>query len=181
MRRILLNITVSSLAALVIYLLVIFISIPVMSLIGEENQYLKNSIYAIVVSTAYPFVLLYLSKKRTFTCDEELLSDYPAGEYISAKNDLPIVLKREWRYFICIGIINTVSELFTQIDIMVSGKPTVSGIFVLFSPLRILSVVFPFSAIAGTIIASLYVCALYLIALLHYRKKRALVIKSNRN
>jgi O-antigen/teichoic acid export membrane protein len=144
-----------------------------------KYDYIQDLILAIPLATAFPFMLLRTAKKKYLVCDEELIDDYRKSNYISAKDDLKIVWKREWRYFLWITLINIATTILTNIDILIMGKPTVTGVFTLYVAMRILSLAFPFSKIFGLVMATLYVCALYLFLLLRYRKKRYLVLDHN--
>ena len=142
----------------------------------EDYDYIRDLIVAFPLATAFPFMLLRVSKKKYLVCDEELIEDYREGDYISAKDDFKFVRKREWRYFLLITLINIATTILTNIDILIMGKPTITSVFALYAPMRVLSVVFPFSEIVGLVIATLYVCTIYLFLLLRYRKKRYLVL-----
>ena len=142
----------------------------------EDYDYIRDLIVAFPVATVFPFMLLRVSKKKYLVCDEELIEDYRESDYISAKDDLKFVRKREWRYFLLITLINIATTILTNIDILIMGKPTVTGVFSLYVPMRVLSLAFPFSKVVGLVIATLYVCTIYLFLLLRYRKKRYLVL-----
>ena len=146
---------------------------------GGKYDYIQDLIFAFPLATAFPFMLLRVSKKKYLVCDEQLLEDYRESDYISAKDDLKFVWKREWRYFLLITFINIATTILTKIDILIMGKPTVTGVFALYVPMRVLSLAFPFSEIVGLVIATLYVCTIYLFLLLRYRKKRYLVLDHN--
>lgn len=138
----------------------------------DRYDYIQDLILAIPMSTAFPFMLLRTAKKKNLLCDEELISDYAKSDYISIKVDFKVAWKREWIYFSYIAGINILAEVLTNVDILLSGKPTVTGVLTLYVPMRILEVAFPFSDIIGVAVATLYACALYMILVLRYRKKR---------
>ena len=108
---------------------------------------------------------------------KELILDYEKRDYGSMKEDFRIVLKREWRYLLFIVVINILTFSLTNLEIMMLGKPTVTGVFALYTPMRILAIAFPFSEIFGLAVATLYACALYLLLVLWYRKKRYAVLE----
>lgn len=142
----------------------------------DRYDYIQDLILAIPMSTAFPFMLLRVSKKMNLVCDGEILLDYEIRDYISVKHDFPIVWRRERLSLFYIVVINAVTSLLTNLDILISGKPTVTGIFALYVPMRILAVAIPFSEILGVVVATLYACALYLFLVLRYRKKRYAVM-----
>ncbi len=178
-KRILWNITASSVVTLVIYFFFVFLTIPIMGFLEEEDQELKNRIYSFCCACIYPFVLVYFSKKKNAVGMEELRSDYKEEAYTSVKNDFRFVWMRERYYLIGVAGINLISTLFTYMDIMISGKPTVSSVFVIYSPLRIFASAFPFPDFAGEVIATLCVCAVYLFLVLRYRKKGYVALTVN--
>ena len=143
----------------------------------DRYDYIQDLFLAIPVSTAFPFMLLRTTKKKNLVCDEELILDYEKRDYGSMKEDFRIVLKREWRYLLFIVVINVLTFSLTNLEIMMLGKPTVTGVFALYTPMRILAIAFPFSEIFGLAVATLYACALYLLLVLWYRKKRYAVLE----
>jgi O-antigen/teichoic acid export membrane protein len=163
----------------IVFLLINFFLMLFFGGLFEDYDYIRDLIIAFPLATVFPFMLLRVSKKKYLVCDEELIDDYRKSDYISAKDDLKIVWKREWRYFLWITLINIATTILTNIDILIMGKPTVTGVFTLYVAMRILSLAFPFSKIFGLVMATLYVCALYLFLLLRYRKKRYLVLDHN--
>ena len=143
----------------------------------DRYDYIQDLFLAIPVSTAFPFMLLRTTKKKNLVCDEELILDYEKRDYDSMKENFRIVLKREWRYLLFIVVINILTFSLTNLEIMIAGKPTVTGVFALYTPMRILTTAFPFSEIFGLFVATLYACALYLLLVLWYRKKRYAVLE----
>ena len=142
----------------------------------DKYDYIQDLILAIPMSTAFPFMLVRTAKKKNLLCDEELISDYAKIDYVSIKVDFKLAWKREWLCFSYIAVINILSNVLTNVDILLSGKPTVTGVLTLYVPMRILEVAFPFSEIIGIAVATLYACVLYMILVLRYRKKRYRVL-----
>ncbi len=143
----------------------------------DKYDYIQDLFMAIPAATAFSFMLLRTAKKKNLICDEELISDYAKRDYVSIRDDFITVWKREWIYFLFIAIINVITMLLTNLDIMISGKPTITGVFVLYAPMRLFSLVFPFSEIFGIVMATLYVSILYMLLVLFYRKKRYAILE----
>ena len=165
-----------SLAFLIINLFLLLFLAGMFEDYHDQYDYIQDLIFSVPVATAFPFMLLRVSKKKNLVCDEEILLDYEIRDYISVKNDFPIVWRRERLSLLYIVVINAVTSLLTNLDILISGKPTVTGIFALYVPMRVLAVAIPYSEILGVFVATLYACALYLFLVLRYRKKRYAVM-----
>ncbi len=178
--KILWHITYANILALLFFLVNFFVFLFFAGMFEDYHDrydYIQDLFLAIPVSTAFAFMLLRTTKKKNLVCDEELISDYEKRDYVSMKEDFKTVWKREWRYLLFIVVINILTFLLTNLDIMMMGKPTFTGVFTLYTPMRILSIAFSFSEIFGLVMATLYVCALYLLLVLRYRKKRYAVLE----
>ena len=98
MKRILWNITLSSVLTMVAYIALYAIWGGILS--GIENLTLRLLIIALMTTAVFGFFLLYTSKIKKSIGEDELFSDYKDEEYISLTDDFKLILNRESKVLI---------------------------------------------------------------------------------
>ncbi len=103
MKRTLWNITLASVVTLVSYLALHAIWGALLS--GLNVPALRLLIIAWMTTVAFGFFLLCISKIRKGIGEDEVVSDYKDGTHHSFTEDLRLILKRDFRTFLCIASI----------------------------------------------------------------------------
>ena len=169
MKRILWNITLSSVLTMVAYIALYAIWGGILS--GIENLTLRLLIIALMTTAVFGFFLLYTSKIKKSIGEDELFSDYKDEEYISLTDDFKLILNRESKVLICIASIVLICFLLNTFDSLAFGKKTISFPTFLFAPMCLLSSIIniPF---VGYLLSAELDCLAYIVFLLFYRKKK---------
>lgn len=169
MKRTLLNITFASIITLVAYIALYAIWGAILS--GLENSTLRLIIIALMTTVAFGFFLLYTSKIRKSSGEDEVVSDYKDRQYISFADDFKLILKRESKMLICITSIVLICFILNTFDSVVFGKKTISFPTFFFAPMCLFDsmINIPF---VGYLLSTILDCLTYIAFLLIYRKKK---------
>ncbi|MBE6551336.1 MAG: hypothetical protein E7665_04295 [Ruminococcaceae bacterium] len=173
MKRILWNITFSSIITLIAYIALYAVWGAVLS--GVENPTLKLFVIALMTTVAFGYILLHTSKIRKGVGEDEIVSDYEGKQYVSFADDFKLVLKRESKILICIAVIVFICFALNTFDDLVFKKKTISLITFFFAPMCLFSTVFDVSFVgytAGYVLSAVANCVAYIFFLLMYRKKQ---------
>ena len=169
MKRILLNITFSSIITLVAYIAFYVIWGAILNALDDPT--LSLLIISLMTTVAFGFFLLYTSKIRKSVGEDEVVSDYKDKQYISFADDFKLVLKRESKMLICIASIVLICFVLNTFDSVVFGKKTISFPTFLFAPMCLFDsmISIPF---VGYFLSAILDCLTYIASLLIYRKKK---------
>ena len=168
MKRILWNITLSSIVTLVAYIALFafwgafFLEI--------EDQTLRLFMISLMTTVVYAWVLLCFVKKRDGSGEEEVYNDYHGTPYHSFANDFKTVIRREKKLLLTIAVIIAVCFALNAFDDLVMKQKTISNAAFIFIPLFILASAFKIPVV-GYVLSAVFVCVLYLAFLLLYRRK----------
>ena len=168
MKRILWNITLTSLITLVAYIALFFIWGAVL---GEvKNATIRLLLIAFMTSAAFGFFLLRRSKIKNSVGEDEVINDYKDRKYISIIDDFRFFIKREVKIIIGIVAIVFVCFMLNTLDVLIFGKKTISAITIFFAPMCLFDTVIniPF---VGYLVSAIVDCAAYIAFLAIYRKK----------
>ena len=169
MKRILWNITLASILTLAAYIALFAIWGAILS--GVENQNVRLILIAIMTAVAYGFLLLYVAKIRKSVGENEVIADYWDRTYTSFADDFKLIIKREARMLVCIAAIILICFALNSFDRLVFGKKTISLPTFLFAPMCLFSTLFEITVL-GYIISIVVDCAIYILAVLIYRRKK---------
>lgn len=120
MKRTLWNITLASVVTLVSYLALHAIWGALLS--GLNVPALRLLIIAWMTTVAFGFFLLCISKIRKGIGEDEVISDYKDGTHHSFTEDLRLILKRDFRTFLCIASIVFSCFFLNTFDLLVFKK-----------------------------------------------------------
>lgn len=163
------NITISSVAALVAYIVLYMIWGAILA--GVEDKTLKFLLVAIMSASAYSFILLYVSKIRRENGDKDILKDYPDGRRFSFASDVKLVLRREKECLLSMCAVILVCAVISLIDNNLFEKRTLSFLTFPFAPMMLFTTAFKPSWI-GYIVSAFYDCISYTIMVVIYRRKK---------
>ena len=169
MKRTLWNITLASVVTLVSYLALYAIWGALLS--GLNVPALRLLIIAWMTTVAFGFFLLCISKIRKGIGEDEVISDYKDGTYSSFTEDLKLILKRDFRTFLCIPSIVFICFFLNTFDLLVFKKKTISFPTFFFAPMCLFDALIniPF---VGYLLSALLDCLTYMLFLLFYRRKK---------
>lgn len=169
MKRTLWNITLASVVTLVSYLALYAIWGALLS--GLNVPALRLLIIAWMTTVAFGFFLLCISKIRKGIGEDEVISDYKDGTYSSFTEDLKLILKRDFRTFLCIASIVFICFFLNTFDLLVFKKKTISFPTFFFAPMCLFDALIniPF---VGYLLSALLDCLTYMLFLLFYRRKK---------
>lgn len=169
MKRTLWNITLASVVTLVSYLALYAIWGALLS--GLNVPTLRLLIIAWMTMVAFGFFLLCISKIRKGIGEDEVISDYKDGTYPSFTKDLKLILKRDFRTFLCIASIVFICFFLNTFDLLVFKKKTISFPTFFFAPMCLFDALIniPF---VGYLLSALLDCLTYMLFLLFYRRKK---------
>ncbi len=169
MKRILWNITRTSVITLVAYIALYAIWGAILS--GIENPTLRLLLVALMTTAAFGFILLYISKIRKSVGEDEVLSDYKDRKYISFVDDFKLIIKRESRILICITVIVLICFALNTFDNLVFEKKVISFPAFFFAPMCLFDSLINIPFI-GYAISAVLDCLSYIVFLLFHRKKK---------
>ena len=169
MKRTLWNITLASVVTLVSYLALHAIWGALLS--GLNVPALRLLIIAWMTTVAFGFFLLCISKIRKGIGEDEVVSDYKDGTHHSFTEDLRLILKRDFRTFLCIASIVFSCFFLKTFDLLVFKKKTISFPTFFFAPMCLFDALIniPF---VGYLLSALLDCLTYMLFLLFYRRKK---------
>lgn len=169
MKRTLWNITLASVVTLVSYLALHAIWGALLS--GLNVPALRLLIIAWMTTVAFGFFLLCISKIRKGIGEDEVVSDYKDGTHHSFTEDLRLILKRDFRTFLCIASIVFSCFFLNTFDLLVFKKKTISFPTFFFAPMCLFDafINIPF---VGYLLSALLDCLTYMLFLLFYRRKK---------
>lgn len=169
MKRTLWNITLASVVTLVSYLALYAIWGALLS--GLNVPALRLLIIAWMTTVAFGFFLLCISKIRKGIGEDEVISDYKDGTYSSFTEGLKLILKRDFRTFLCIASIVFICFFLNTFDLLVFKKKTISFPTFFFAPMCLFDALIniPF---VGYLLSALLDCLTYMLFLLFYRRKK---------
>ena len=168
MKRIFLQITLSSILALVIYLLLYPFWGGVIETL-KEYETLAQTITAGIATVSFSVVLFLLSKIRKGVEENEIIEDYKNRTY-EFRSDCKMVFLRERKLLLTIIGIISACFLLNFVDRLIFGKRTFSAITFLFAPMYMFDMVIliPF---LGYLLNAFLICLIYLLLVLFHRKK----------
>lgn len=169
MKKVILNILVASLITLVAYLLLAAIWLTALNFI--KNELVKQLALALLTAAAFAFALLYKVKIRGNAGDTELSADYRDEPYGGLIADLKRVARRERGYLVGIAATVLACFLLNTLDMLIFGKKILSFPTVFFAPMCFFSTAIPVPFV-GYAVSALTDCALYLLFLLLFRRRR---------
>ena len=169
MKRTLWNITLASVITLVAYIALSFIWGAILGRV--EDQTLRFSLIALMTTIAYGFFLVYTSKIRNSVGEDEIMSDYKDGAYVSPIDDFKRIIQRELKTLICIAVIVLACFVINTIERAILEKETDSLLTFIFAPLCFFSTAISVPGL-GYIISAILDCVAYIIFLLLFRKKK---------
>ena len=163
------NITLASVLTLVAYIALYAIWGAVFN--GFENPTLRLFLIALMTTVVFGFLLLYTAKIRKSVGENEVISDYKDGEYISLMDDFKRMIKRESKTLLCIAVIVLLCFALNTFDNLVFRKKTISFPTFVFTPMYLFDsfLHIPFVGYALSIVLD---CVVYLIFLFIFRKKK---------
>ena len=169
MKRTLWNITLASVVTLVSYLALHAIWGALLS--GLNVPALRLLIIAWMTTVAFGFFLLCISKIRKGIGEDEVVSDYKDGTHHSFTEDLRLILKRDFRTFLCIASIVFSCFFLNTLDLLVFKNKTISFPTFFFAPMCLFDALIniPF---VGYLLSALLDCLTYMLFLLFYRRKK---------
>ena len=180
MKRVAFTVVVSSVVSLALY--VILSNALLWVLHSIENQTIKLSIISLVTTVLFVYILFYFLKIKEDICLKEVVKDYKNGEYISFKDDFKHVIKREKSTYICISVIVLGSFILNELDAIMFEQNTFSVVTMLFFPLCTFSTVFEMMnafSFYGYLLNLFFICAVYTVVLLLYRRKKYMQWKNS--
>ncbi len=169
MKRTLWNITFASIITLAAYIALYAVWGAVFSEL--ENPTLRLFLIALMTTVAFGFFLLYTSKIRKGIGEDEVVSDYKDGEYVSLADDFKLIIKREAQMLICIASIILICFILNTFDRVVFGKKTISFPTFFFAPMCLFGsmIKIPF---VGYLLSAVLDGIVYMVFLLFYRRKK---------
>ncbi len=169
MKRIVWNITLASIITLVAYIALYAIWGAILS--GVKSPTLKLFLVALMTTAAFGFFLLWISKIRHAVGEHEVVGDYRDREYISLMDDGKLVIKSEARVLIGIAAIVMICFLLNTFDLLVFKRKVLSLSTFFFMPMCLFDAAInvPF---VGYALSAVLDCAVYILFLLMYRKKK---------
>ena len=169
MKRILWHITLASMVTLVAYIALYAIWGALLG--GLEDTALHLFLVASMTTVAFGYFLLYISKIRNSTGEDEVISDYANKKYVSLLDDLKRIIHREAKILACIGVIVLLCFALNTFDGLIFEKKTISFPTFFFIPLYFLSswINMPF---VGYVLNAVADCAIYILFLLVYRRRK---------
>lgn len=169
MKRSLWNITLSSALTLAAY----FVLYAVWGAILAEldSQTLQLLLIALMTTVAFGVILLWTSKVRRSVGENEVMADYRERTYISPADDLRLVFRREAKQLILMAAIVMGTYILNRLDILLFGKKMISHITFPYLAMSLFGTLIPVP-IVGYLLSAAMDAAVYLLALLLYRKKK---------
>ena len=169
MKRILWNITRASLLTLVAYIALFAFWGALLNEI--ESPTIKLFLVALMTTVAFGFILLYIAKIRKGIGEDEVLSDYEDRAYASLVDDFKLIIQREASMLICMAVIVFLCFVLNTVDSVVFEKKTISFPTFFFAPMCLFdtAINLPF---VGYAVSAILDCAMYILFLLLYRKKK---------
>lgn len=166
MKRILKNIILSSLLSLGLYLLF------AITLFGWlEDQKLRFLMCSLAAVTTFAAIFFYIQKYRKGVCEYEVLSDYKNEKY-DTKREMLLIWQREKLFVFAVFMITLICSIISLTDRLLFQTQVLSLLTtILFGSLMMLSSVIEIPFL-GNFLSGFYVCALYLLFVFLYRKKR---------
>lgn len=171
MKRIFWNLTLVSLITLIAYVALYAIWGAILGKI--ENTVLRLFLIALMTTFAFGAILLYISKIRKSVGEDEVIADYKNREWHSWIDDLKLIIRRESKMLTCMVAIVLICFALNTFDRLIFGRKTISALTFFFVPMCLFDSVIhiPF---VGYALSALLDCAVYLMFLLLYRKKKYL-------
>lgn len=168
MKRVIKDVVVSSLIALVIYFALYLIWALLSAFVTSAA--LRSVVVAIVTSISFCLCLLYTSKIRPQK-DREVFEDYSESAYSGILNDVKFVWKREAKYIYVILAICAVCFILTAVNGLWFERSVISFPTLIFFPITVMSALFK-TKIIGYVISAVFVCAAYFLTVLIYRRRQ---------
>ena len=178
MKRTFWKITLASLITLAAYILLFGIWGAILN--GVKNETLRLFLIALMTSCAFGFFLLYTAKIRRSAGTDELELDYKDSAYTSLFDDFKLIIRREVKVLICIGIIVLICFVLNTIDQVVFAKKTISLPTFFFTPMTLFGTFIKIPFLGYAVSAAVDFLA-YIIFLLLYRKKKSSQFKKLRS
>ncbi|MBQ9760569.1 MAG: hypothetical protein IJW16_04395 [Clostridia bacterium] len=169
MKRIFWNLTLVSLITLIAYIVLYVIWGAILNEV--ENTTLRLSLIALMTTVAFGAILLYISKIKKSVGEDEVLADYRNKLWRSWFDDLKLIIRRESRMLTCIVGVVLICFALNTFDRMIFDRKTISVLTFFFAPMYLFDTVIniPF---VGYALSAVLNCAVYLMFLLLYRKKK---------
>ena len=169
MKRTFWNITVASCITMVVYIALYAFWGAILSTL--KNPMLKLFSVCFMTTSAFGFILLYVSKIRKGVGEEEVLSDYREKSYESIQRDFQPVIKREAKTLVLIIGISVICFVLNLLYGIIFDKSASFPITLVFAPMCIFdsAIRIPF---LGYALSAVLDCVLYVLFLLIYRKKK---------
>ena len=178
MKRTFWNITLASLITLVAYILLFGIWGAILN--GVKNETLRLFLIALMTSCAFGFFLLYTAKIRRSVGADELELDYENCAYSSVKDDFKLIIRRELKVFVCIGIIVLICFALNTVDRVFFEKKVISFPTFFFTSMTLFGTFIKIPFLGYAVSAAVNFLA-YIIFLLIYRKKKVSQFKKLRS
>ncbi len=172
MKRTLWNITLASTITLGAYMVLYSIWGAILS---ELKTPLAGNLFLALMTTIllilFGFFLFYIRKIKKNLGEDEVLIDYKDRKYVSLADDFKLILKRESKTLICIAAIVFACFALNTFDNLVFQRKVISLPMFFFVPMCLFGTLIDIPFV-GYAISALLDCAVYMIFLLIYRKKR---------
>ena len=168
MKKVIKNITISSLIALVFYFALYLLWALIAAFITSDI--LKSLVIALVTSIIFCFCLLYVTKIRPQN-DKEIIDDYNGASYAGILNDAKFVWKRESYYIYAILIICAICFVLTAINGLIFERAVISFPTLIFFPMVAINALFKVKIIGYTV-SAIVICATYFFIVLLYRRRQ---------
>ena len=169
MKRSLWNITLASVITLVAYVALYAVWGAILSEL--ESKTLQLLLIALMTTVAFGVILLWVSKVRRSTGEDEVMADYKDRTYTSMADDLKLIFRREVKALILMTVIVMGTYILNRLDTLMFGQKTISHITMPYLAMSLFGALFRIRIIGYLLSAVLNPCV-YLFALLLYRRKK---------
>ena len=168
MKRVFFHITLASLLALGIYILLVGFLLRAIVAIMDEIFW-RFFFTSVLMTIFYGVSLLYFVKIRGRSEEQQIVKDYENHPYYSIVKDFCLIIRRERAYICCLFVISALCFLLHILDGYLFEAKTLGHIAFIYSPITIMGSFIPWQSVAYLV--SPACCALmYLIAVCIYRR-----------